>query len=99
MQQDYCRDGMHDFMCTYAVQCFLNDSEDDSYTLDYIVYMRSNDAIFGFNNDALWHIHVHHLMREELEKRMNKKINIGKLFWNAASLHIYERHFNYLLTQ
>lgn len=95
MQQDYCRDGMHDFMCTYSVQCFLNETE-RGYALDYIVYMRSNDAVFGFNNDALWHIHVHHLMREELEKRTNVPIELGELKWNAASLHIYERHFKYL---
>ena len=95
MQQDYCRDGMHDFMCTYSVQCFLNET-DHGYALDYIVYMRSNDAVFGFNNDALWHIHVHHLMCEELEKRMNVPIELGKLKWNVASLHIYERHFKYL---
>ena len=95
IQQEYCRDGMHDFICTYAVQCFLNDT-DDGYSLDYIVYMRSNDAVFGFNNDALWHTHVHHLLQEELERRLNKPVTIGTMYWNAASLHIYERHFKYL---
>ena len=42
---------MHDFCCTYAVQCFLNEDEEGRYHLKYIVYMRSNDAVFGFDND------------------------------------------------
>ena len=56
MQKDANKNGMHDFMCTYSVQCFLNDDiETGGYKLKYIVNMRSNDAVFGYCNDVLWH--------------------------------------------
>lgn len=58
MQEDWNKDGMHDFCCTYSVQCFLNEAEDGTYLLDYLVFMRSNDAVFGYDNDVLWHTHV-----------------------------------------
>ena len=54
MHIDYCKDGMNDFICTNTVQCFIRDNE-----LHYFVYMRSNDAIFGFMNDIQWHAHVY----------------------------------------
>lgn len=80
---DYNKNGMSDFMCTYSTQLFIRNN-----TLEYIVYMRSNDAIFGFNNDKAWHDFV--------MKKAAKELNIEntKMIWNAGSLHIYERHFN-----
>lgn len=95
IQQEYNKNGMHDFICTYSVQCFINNINNDNY-LDYIVYMRSNDAIYGFCNDSLWHITVMNRLKERLSKELNENIKLGKLYWNAGSLHIYERHFNYL---
>lgn len=95
IQQEYNKNGMHDFICTYSVQCFINNINNDNY-LDYIVYMRSNDAIYGFCNDSLWHITVMNRLKERLSKELNKNIKLGKLYWNAGSLHIYERHFDYL---
>ena len=98
MQDDYKKDGMHDFCCTYAVQCFLNEDEDLNYHLKYIVYMRSNDAVFGFDNDALWHQNVQRMLIEKLSSSsaLNQKIICDNIIWNAGSLHIYERHFKYL---
>lgn len=96
MQQEYDKNGMHDFMCCQNVQYFINESNEESY-LDCIVNFRSNDAVFGFNNDALW--------VKEVLKRLTKDLNNiprsnlikqGKIYWNAGSLHIYERHFKYL---
>lgn len=95
IQQEYNKNGMHDFICTYSVQCFINNINNDNY-LDYIVYMRSNDAIYGFCNDSLWHITVMNRLKERLSKELNENIKLGKLYWNAGSLHIYERHFDYL---
>lgn len=98
MQEEYCKDGMHDFCCTYAVQCFLNEDKDNNLHLKYIVYMRSNDAVFGFDNDALFHQNVQLLLAEKLSAStaLNKQIICDNIIWNAGSLHIYERHFKFL---
>jgi len=89
MQTDYNNNGMHDFMCCQNMQYFINERSDESY-LDCIVNFRSNDAVFGFNNDALWTKWVQQKLAKELG------IQCGKIYWNAGSLHIYERHFKYL---
>lgn len=97
MQYDFCENGRHDFMCTYAAQVFLNDVKPGffDYKLDYIVFMRSNDAIFGYNSDVLWAKHVQSKMVNDLVKA-GLKVVIGDIVWNAASLHVYERHFKFL---
>ena len=94
MQYDFNFNGMHDFMCTYSAQVFINERDGKDY-LDYIVYMRSNDAVFGFDNDALWHMYVQKKLVNKL-KEYYPNINIGKLYWNAGSIHVYERHFKFL---
>ena len=103
MQEDWNKNGMHDFCCTYAVQCFLNpnpDCPDDPtmLVLDYHVFMRSNDAVFGYDNDYLWHKHVQEKLVEDLRKQYDPQytnIKPGKIIWNAGSLHVYERHFKF----
>lgn len=98
MQEEYNKDGMHDFCCTYSVQCFLNEDEQNKTHLKYIVYMRSNDAVFGFNNDSLWHQNVQLMLANKLSKKdaLNKEIICDNIIWHAGSLHVYERHFEYL---
>ena len=96
MQEEYNKNGMHDFCCTYSVQCFLNEDKDNIYHLKYIVYMRSNDAVFGFDNDALWHQEVQKQLADDLTKNLNEKIICDNIIWHSGSLHIYERHFKYL---
>lgn len=95
MQMDCHKNGMHDFMCTYSTQVFLNEVREGIYQLDYTVFMRSNDAVFGFDNDVLWHKHVQSRMVDDL---IAKGFNVikGDIIWNAASLHVYERHFKLL---
>ena len=44
---------MKDFMCTTHVQYFINGN-----LLDASVYMRSNDAVFGYINDLAWQRYV-----------------------------------------
>jgi thymidylate synthase len=89
MQYDWYKNGMSDFMCTYSTQQFIRNNR-----LIYCVYMRSNDAIFGYRNDYAWHKTV----AAELEKDLkdNGIILEGEpnIIWNAASLHIYESHFD-----
>lgn len=97
MQVDCTANGMHDFMCTYATQVFLNEVRDDVkvYQLDYSVFMRSNDAVFGYTLDTLWHKHVQSKMVDELN-RQGLNVIKGDIIWNAGSLHVYERHFKFL---
>lgn len=85
MHEDYNLEGMSDFMCTNAVQYLVRNGK-----LNAIVQMRSNDAILGFLNDYQWQLHVLNKLSDELE------IMPGDIYWNAGSLHVYERHF-YLL--
>ena len=95
MQLDCNLNGMHDFMCTYATQAFLND-ENGQLKVDYTVFMRSNDAVYGYCNDYLWHSYV---LNQLVEALKNKGLNVvrGNIIWNAGSLHVYERHFKFLI--
>lgn len=101
MQDDWCKNGMCDFMCTHYVHCFLNEvqhPEDnvEVYELKYIVYQRSCDAVFGFNNDLQWHKYVYNKLYDDLTDNgvvMGEKKPIE---YNCGSLHVYERHFKYL---
>lgn len=97
MQIDCNANGMHDFMCTYATQVFLNEVRDDvkTYQLDYTVFMRSNDAVFGYTLDTIWAMHVQSKLVDELNKQDLNVIK-GDIIWNAGSLHVYERHFKHL---
>ena len=95
MQKEANENGRHDFMCTYSVQCFLNET-DDGYSLKYIVYMRSNDAVYGFDNDILWHKFVQERLINDLTAKLNVNIIAEPIEWNAGSLHVYERHFKFL---
>lgn len=82
MHEDYNKHGMSDFMCTNTVQYLIRDGR-----LNSLVYMRSNDAVYGYKNDYAWQKHVLDKLAEDLE------VKVGNLFWNVASLHVYENHF------
>jgi len=86
---DAFKDGMSDFICTNNVQYFIRDDE-----LITSVYMRSNDIVFGYNNDFAWQKHVRDKLIEDLEVDTYKIYKPGPIYWNVGSLHIYERHFN-----
>lgn len=88
MHEDAKQDGMNDFMCTYAVQLIIREN-----TLHYMVFMRSNDAVFGYKNDRYWHNMVFDMTLNELT-RTYPSLKKGNLHWNVASLHIYPRHFD-----
>lgn len=90
-------DGMADFICTNAVQYLIRDGE-----LQVVVQMRSNDAVFGYRNDYAWQKYVQSVIVNSLTTQ-GLEIKPGQIIWNAASLHIYERHYwlvqNYLETR
>ena len=85
MHVDYNRDGMSDFMCTYANTFYIRDRKLISHYL-----MRSNDAVFGYNNDYAWARYVQNQLAEDLG------MEVGELIWTASNFHVYERHFNFI---
>lgn len=98
MQFDAFENGMHDFMCTYSTQVFLNEISPNKYKLDYTVFMRSNDAVYGYCNDFLWHKRVRDTLVMDLKVKDTSVEDVvaGDIIWNAGSLHVYERHFDFL---
>ncbi len=95
MWQEYNKDGMHDFMCCQNQQYFINERFDRTY-LDVIVNFRSNDAVFGYCNDYIWSKHVLYKLANDLTNKTGKPHIPGRIYWNAGSLHIYERHFKHI---
>ena len=82
MHTDYCKDGMSDFICTYANNFLIRDGKLISHYL-----MRSNCAIFGANNDFAWARYVQQKLANDLG------VEVGDLIWSASSLHVYSYHF------
>ena len=83
MWNKYNINGMSDFMCTNAVQYINRYGK-----LFAIVQMRSNDVVFGYKNDYAWQSYVLDKLCDELN------LMRGDIYWNAGSLHVYERHFD-----
>lgn len=98
MYSDANKNGMHDFMCTFCTQMFLNKLNDNTFSLKYIVYQRSCDAVFGFNNDHLWHKYVALKLVDDLNSRVINVTKLDPIEFNVGSLHVYERHWKFLST-
>ncbi len=90
MHSDWCRDGMSDFICTNTVQYLIRDGK-----LETIVQMRSNDVVFGYRNDYAWQTYVRDSLLEDLNS-FDRELQAGDIVWNAASLHVYARHYHVL---
>ena len=93
MHKDWNHQGMMDFTCTNAVTYYIT----KGYQLDCVVQMRSNDVVFGYNNDVAWQKHVWVKLRDDLNYIRDKigmnKITLGKMHWQVQNLHMYNRHF------
>lgn len=87
MQEDYKENGKNDFMCTNVTNHFIRNNE-----LVYMVYMRSNDSIFGFMNDLAWHEYVYNRLLIDLREIYPSLVR-QHILWSASSLQVYERHF------
>lgn len=97
MQTEYNKNGMHDFMCTYSTQVFINDINPTHKNVSYHVFQRSQDAVFGFNNDILWHMHVLNNIIADLSKHYpDISFGYSPIICHVGSLHIYERHYKFL---
>lgn len=88
IQNEYCTDGMSDFICTNTVQYFIRDD-----TLITYVCMRSCDAVFGYKNDLQWQKEVREILLTRL-KISYPLLQNGPIIWNCGSLHVYEKHFH-----
>ena len=87
MHVDLNKDGMSDFMCTHVVDYLVRDGK-----INAVVKMRSNDAVFGYKNDYAWQAFVLQHLSDDTG------IPVGNIYWNASSIHVYERHFDIVRT-
>lgn len=96
MHEDSKKNGMHDFICTYCYNFKIEiDPEDNKTKLYMIVNMRSNDCVFGYDNDFAFANYVFDRMLEELKKQYTD-LEKGVMFWRADNFHVYPIHFKHL---
>jgi len=77
----------HDVPCTLTLQFFIRKNQ-----LHLIVNMRSNDIWRGYCNDQFQFTMLQELLMLEL-REFYPELELGKYYHNAASMHIYELHF------
>lgn len=90
MHEDAVRNGMHDHMCTYNYNFKIENDK-----LYQIVNMRSNDAVYGYDNDYAFADYVFDLLLEDLKKTY-PDLTKGVTIWKADNFHVYPRHFKFL---
>jgi thymidylate synthase len=90
MHGDSIENSKNDFICTLAHHFFIRDNK-----LHSVVNMRSNDAIYGFFNDFYWFATVQERFLQDV-KKLYKEVEIGHMYYNANSFHVYEKHFDML---
>lgn len=88
MHRDSVADGMTDFVCTNAVTYRIDENGD----VVAIVQMRSNDVVYGYRNDVAWQKYMLLRVTEALREKY-PTLQPGPIIWQAASLHIYARHY------
>ena len=76
-----------DVPCTLTLQFFIRNN-----ALHLVVNMRSNDIWRGYCNDQFQFTMLQELMMLEL-REFYPDLQLGKYYHNAASMHIYEMHF------
>lgn len=76
-----------DIPCTVAMQFLLRDNK-----LNLVTTMRSQDIVLGFTYDVFTFSMVAKSVQLLLRER-GIDVEMGKLFVNAGSMHIYERHY------
>lgn len=76
--------GGNDHICTMYVSYLFRDDK-----LNAVVSMRSNDIRYGLiGADLLWQ----QFMLKKIAGKTAREV--GNIYWHAASLHLYDRHFN-----
>ena len=87
MHTDFEKNGMNDFMCTFANTFFIRNNKLISH---YV--MRSTDSVFGYGNDYAWAKHVQKELLSDL-KGTYSNLELGDIIWTSSNIHVYERHF------
>lgn len=82
-QPKHKRWGIKDFVCTISMQFILRND-----FLDAIVYMRSNDLIYGFCYDIVYFVSLLQDICKETGLEMGRYVHF------ATSMHVYEKHFD-----
>ena len=88
-----------DFTCTNAVHYYMvpeTFGSEEGWTVECVVQMRSNDAVYGFNNDLAWQRTVLRRLCTDLDYHYGKYVIPGEIIWQVGSLHVYPRHFHLL---
>jgi thymidylate synthase len=84
-----------DFTCTNMQQFFIVDNK-----LECLVQMRSQDAVFGYNNDIAWFKHVQTRMLAMINRSRYEhgapELSLGPITMQVSSLHVYPRHQHYV---
>ena len=78
-----------DNICTMYMHVMLDKAENGNYDMDYIVHMRSSDAV-EFGNDMEWHYKIAFIIKFMLENagvKVNKEV---RFIWNADTFHLYK---------
>ena len=91
MHEDFCVNGMSDFICTNAVQYLIRGNQ-----VNAVVQMRSNDVIFGYRNDYAWQLYVLQNLVTHINLHGEANYKVGDITWQVGSLHVYERHFKFV---
>ena len=81
MHTDAFEDGRNDFVCTNAVQYYIS-----ARKLNCVVSMRSNDLVYGYNNDWAWQDHLLLGMAYAVD------CTPGTIHWHCMDAHVYPRH-------
>lgn len=78
-----------DTPCTLALQFLIRNGQ-----LHMIVTMRSNDLVTGWCNDILQFQFIALLLYSTLKFKFEMDIVLGSYIHQAASLHIYDKHYD-----
>ena len=76
--------------CTMYMHVSLLPLPNDTYELEYVVHMRSNDAV-EFRTDYEWHRGVYEKLYNELS--LVYKLKEKNIIWNVDSLQLYSQYF------
>lgn len=90
MHIDYNKNGRSDFMCATTSHFLIRNNK-----LINIMHFRSQDSLFGFKGDYAWVKYVYDKMYSDL-KLVHSQLEKTPIQWNANSLHVYERHFEFV---
>lgn len=78
-----------DTPCTLSLQFLIRNNK-----LNMVVNMRSNDFVIGFCNDVIQFQLIALMVYAILKFRKGMKdLKLGLYYHNAASMHIYEKHY------